>query len=410
MNELDALGVFALSVGIGLLLGLERERRPQAKAGLRTFALTALLGTGSALIAQQAPAPWLLPVGLLACALMMIAADRQSTEPADTTTTIALLLCFTYGAMLWHGHTRLTVALALATTSLLYFKTELHEVSHKLSRQDIVSFLQFAVITFIVLPLLPDTGYGPYQSLNPYRIWLIVVLIAGIGLAGYVALRLRGTEGGAALLGVLGGLISSTATTLVFARKVREEPDRESQSAFIVLIANLVLLVRLAFLATVLAPGALPSVAPMLALGMAAGVIVPLRLWRLAAGHASTQELPAKNPVELVPALSFGAIYAGSLVLTAWLSDAFGTKGIYALAPVLGLTDMDAITLSSLKLFNTQQLSGRELAIAIALALASNLIFKASIAGVVGGAVLARRIVLGFACVLAGLAAGVAIA
>ncbi len=408
MKEADAIYAFVVSLGIGLVLGLERERRPQAKAGLRTFALTALLGTACALLAEHAATPWLLPAGLIACALMMIAADRQSTEPADTTTTIAMLLCFAYGAMLWYGYTRLTVALALATTTLLYFKTELHEVSRHLSRQDMVSFLQFAVITFIVLPLLPDQGYGPYHALNPYRIWLIVVLIAGIGLAGYIALRLLGSDRGAALLGVLGGLISSTATALVFARKVRDEPQREKQAELIILVANLVLLVRLAFLAVVVAPSALRSLAPMLAAGLVAGAIVPLRIWRGGAGTASAHEMPAKNPVELLPALSFGCVYAATLVLTAWLQDAFGTAGLYAMAPVFGLTDMDAISLSALKLFVGHQLDGRSLAIALALALGANLVFKAAIARVVGGAALGRRIAIGFAWVLAGVGAGLA--
>lgn len=161
------------------------------------------MGTVCALLAERISSPWLLPGGFLALALMMISADRHSAGTAsvtDTKTTVTLLLCFGYGAMLWYGYSRLTVALALTTTTLLYFKTGLHEVSQHLSRQDIVSFLQFAVITFVVLPLLPDQCYGPYGALNPYRIWLMVVLIAGVGLAGYVALRWAGAKRGPALL------------------------------------------------------------------------------------------------------------------------------------------------------------------------------------------------------------------
>jgi uncharacterized membrane protein (DUF4010 family) len=409
MKELEAAYPFLVSLGVGLLLGLERERRPQAKAGLRTFTLVAVLGTACAMLGQIAASAWLLPAGLLACTLIMVAAERQSGGEADVTTTIALVLCFAYGAMLWEGYLRLTVALALATTALLYFKAELHAVSHKLSRSDMVSFLQFAVITFIVLPLLPDQGYGPYEAINPYRVWLMIVLITGIGLAGYVALRLLGTNHGAPLLGFLGGLVSSTATTFVFARQRGDAKGRVSAAQIIILVANLVLLVRIAFVTVVIAPGGLKSLAPALLLGLLAGLVVPWRIWRSQTTRPQSSELPAKNPVELLPALTFGAIYAGALILTAWLDDLFGTAGIYALAAVLGLTDMDAITLSALKLHGSKSLDGTQLTTAIVIALAANLAFKAGIARVLGGAELARPVMIGFASVLVGLAAGLGI-
>ncbi len=410
MKELEAAYAFAMSLGLGLLLGLERERRPGANAGLRTFALTALFGTACGMLAEHAASPWLLPAGLLACALVMIGADRQKAlGEADTTTTIALLLCFSYGAMLWYGYARLIVALALATTALLYFKTELHDVSHRLSRQDMVSFLQFAVITFVVLPMLPDQGYGPHGALNPFQIWLMVVLVAGIGLAGYIALRLAGPERGPPLLGLFGGLISSTATTLVFARKARVDRGRVGHAQIVILVANLVLLLRIAFVATLIAPLSLRSLAPMLALGLVAGSIVPLRLWRKNTSKGAANDLPARNPLELTAALSFGAIYAVALVLTAWLNDRFGASGMYALAPALGLTDMDAITLSALKLFSTEHLTHNQLANTLMLALSANLVFKASVARVVGGAELAGQVAIGFLAVLAGLGAGLAL-
>jgi uncharacterized membrane protein (DUF4010 family) len=412
MSELEAVYAFAVSLGVGLLLGLERQRKQDTLAGLRTFGLTAVLGTACAMLAERAGSPWLLPAGLLACALVMISADRQQKpEDADTTTTIALLLCFGFGAMLWYGHTRLTVALALATTALLYFKAELHGISSRLSRHDMISFLQFAVITFIVLPLLPDQGYGPYGALNPYQIWLMVVLIAGIGLAGYVALRMAGPERGPPLLGVLGGMISSTATTLVFARKARVEPRSVASAQLVILTANLVLLLRIAFVAALIAPSSWKVLIPTLGLGLIAGSLVPLRLWLQQRGSkASASDLPSRNPLELTVALSFGAIFAVALVLTAWLNDRFGAAGTYGLALILGLTDMDAITLSSLKLFGGGQLSPLELAITLVLALAANLVFKGAIARVVGGSKLARPVALGFVCVLAGLGGGLAIA
>ena len=401
---------YLTSLGVGLLMGLERERRPETKAGLRTFSLVAVLGTSCAMLAGLAASPWLLPAALLALAATMITADRQtpSPSPSDTTTTVALLLCFGYGAMLWYGQTQLTVALALATTALLYFKTELHEVSRHLSRQDMVSFLQFAVISCIVLPLLPDDGYGPYAALNPYRIWLMVVLVAGIGLAGYAALRIIGHRA-PPLLGLLGGLVSSTATTLVFSRNARAHAEKAESALVVVLTANLVLLVRIVIISVIVAPSVLRSIAIPLALALVAGASVAFRQWKPGAAHQPSESEAIKNPLEMNAALSFGAIYGIALLTTAWLNDRIGTVGVYVLAPVLGLTDMDAITLSTLKLFSDGGISAAQAAIALGLALGANVLFKAGIAYAAGGSAFGRRVIVGFLPVLAGLSLGLLI-
>ncbi len=410
-NDLTAITAFLTSLGLGLLMGLERERRPETKAGLRTFGLVAVLGTVCALLSQQAASPLLLPAALLALALVMIAADGQKSDAADapdTTTTVALLLCFGYGAMLWYGYTRLTVALALASTTLLYFKSELHAVSRHLTRQELLSFLQFVVISVIVLPLLPDRGYGPYGALNPYRLWLMVVLVAGISLAGYIALRFASARA-PHVLGILGGMISSTATTLVFSRRVRLDPSQAGSALLVILTANLVLLLRISVIAAVVAPAALQSLAPVLGMGLLAGAMPLLRLWRGSTTQQQDDALPMSNPLAMASALGFAAVYAIALVLTAWLHDKAGTLGIYAVAPVLGLTDMDAITLTAFKLYAGGQLQPLQVCITLVLALVANHLFKASIAGVVGGRFLGGRVMLGFLPVPAGLLLGLAL-
>ena len=133
-----------------------------------------------------------------------------------TTTILAALLCYGLGVMTWYGQSQLAVAIGITATALLQFKTELHGFSEKLSRQDVTSILQFGVLTFIILPLLPDRGYGPHDALNPYHIWLMVVLVSGVNLVGYLTLRLVAARQSVRLAGVAGGLVSSTATTLVY--------------------------------------------------------------------------------------------------------------------------------------------------------------------------------------------------
>jgi uncharacterized membrane protein (DUF4010 family) len=204
---LESIEAFLLALGIGMLLGLERERNPASRAGLRTFTLVCLLGTVGALLAERTASPWLLAAGLVLVGAMMIAAYQRQPDASDpgTTSVVALLLAFCYGAMVWYGYQTLAVMLAILTTVLLYFKAELQSVSKSLTRRDITSVLQFGVLSLVILPILPDRNFGPYDTLNPYQVWWMVVLISGLGLTGYAALRLIGQRHGAPLLGLIGG-------------------------------------------------------------------------------------------------------------------------------------------------------------------------------------------------------------
>ena len=200
VSGFEALPQFLTSLAIGLLIGLERERNPSAKAGLRTFALVAIFGTLAALLSAKLGTPWLLIAGLLAIAIMITAAYFNTPNEANdpgTTTVIALLLSYALGAMVWYGLAKLAVMLAIGITALLYFKPELRGLSQKMDRHDLLAVLQFAVLTFIVLPILPDQNYGPYAAVNPHQAWLMVVLISGISLSGYTALHAVGTRYGA---------------------------------------------------------------------------------------------------------------------------------------------------------------------------------------------------------------------
>jgi len=390
---LDALPAFATSLAIGLLIGLERERRPEAKAGLRTFALVSLFGTLSAMLSERLASPWILAVALLTTGLMIIAAylqdDSTKTDPG-TTTVAAVQVAFCLGAVVWFGQGTLAVMLAIVATVLLYFKAELKGLTERLTRTDLVSILQFAVLSFVVLPILPDRSYPPFDALNPHQVWLMVVLIAGVSLAGYIALRVFGPRAGAPLLGVLGGLVSSTATTTVYARHARSQDNMVALSVVVILLANLVVLVRIGVLMAVAAPRVLPALLPVLASALAFGFAATLLRWRGIKSGGATPMPQVTNPTEMRTALAFGAAYALVLVLAAALNNAFGAEGLYVVALVSGLTDVDAITLSSARLFELGQLQSREATVAVTLALLSNLGFKLGIVMVVGGGRLAR--------------------
>ena len=406
-NGLEYLPAFAISLAIGLLVGLERERSPAAKAGLRTFGLVTMLGTLLALLSERTGSAWLLATGLIAVGGMIISAylDGDEDEDPGTTTEAALLLCFALGAVVWYGYGTLAIMLAITMTILLHYKQELQSMTKSLSRDDLQSVLQFAVLSFIVLPILPDHDYGPYDTLNPYQTWWMVVLISGVSLAGYVALRIVGQRYGAPLLGFLGGLVSSTATTLVYARHGRNGA-MSGLAVVVILIANLVVLVRLSVVSGLVSPSILPHLLPVLASGFVLGAVGAFYWWR---SMSRVGELPMpeiKNPTEIKTALSFGVLYAVVLLLAAWLSDIAGSRGLYLLAFASGLTDLDAISLSSLRLFEQGKLPADQAVIAIAIAYLSNIAFKFGLLAFVGGKALAQRAALGIGAVAVGIGIG----
>ena len=405
----ETLQAFATSIGIGLLIGLERERQSDLKAGLRTFALVGLLGCLCALLAQATDSGWILAAGMLAIAAMMIAAhvsDPLDTGDPGTTSVVALMVCYALGAVVWFGHTSTAVMLAIATTVLLYFKAQLHGISKNLTHIDLLSILQFGVLALVILPILPDKDFGPYQALNPHNIWWMVVLISGVSLAGYAALRLTGAQHGAALIGLFGGFASSTATTMIFARHARANVDLARTAMVVILLANIVVMVRLGLVSFAVAPTIVEQLFGVLGCGIALGVAATLWGWRQLAGGDALPMPNVTNPTEIKTALTFGGLYALILVLSAWLQDVAGNRGFYLLALASGLTDVDAITLSSLRMFSMEKLTAAQTITAITLATLSNLAFKTGLVVVIGGAALARRTLPGLAAIAAGLVGG----
>ena len=410
-NGIELLPRFLTSIAIGLLIGLERERNPSAKAGLRTFALVALFGALMGMLGEQLDIPWLVAAGLIAVGLTIIAAylgdepDKPQDDPG-TTTVIALLLCYALGVMVWLDMSELAVMLAIGITALLYFKPELRGFSQRLTRRDLVAVLQFAVLTFIVLPILPDQNYGPYAAFNPHQAWLMVVLISGISLAGYTALHLIGTRYGAPLLGFFGGLMSSTATTLIYAKHGKAGAGASRLAALVIVVASIVVMLRLLMEVAVVSMQALPSLAPVFAGGVLAGTLAAVYAWRQTDKGEALLMPETRNPAELHSALGFGLLYVIVLIGSAWMSDLAGSQGLYAVALASGLTDVDAITISSLRLFNLQQLSEQQTVIAITLALLANVAFKFGMVLFIGGRALARQVAIGFGAIACGVLPG----
>ncbi|MFM9970421.1 MAG: MgtC/SapB family protein [Burkholderiales bacterium] len=408
-SELALLPEFASALAIGLLMGLERERHPNARAGLRTFAIVALCGAAAATLERSLHTPGLIAIGLAVVGMMMIAsyahpgALAADAEPG-TTTIAAAVACYLFAVMALGGWLHLSVMLAILATALLYFKAELGGFARGLERRDLVSMLQFAVVAFVVLPLLPDSDMGPFGAINPRQIWWMVVLISGLSLAGYVALRFAGSGESAALLGILGGLVSSTATTLAYSRYSRSGEVYAALGRTVILTANLVVLARLTVLTAVVAPTVLGEIAPLLGGGFFAGVLVLVFTLRGNNGSVPLELPKITNPAELRTALSFAALYGAILLLGAAVTNEAGSSGIYLVAAASGLADVDAITLSSLRLAGMGTLTTAQTASAIAIAVTANVVFKLGVVRVAGSAALLRQCLPGLAAVPAGIA------
>lgn len=405
-QERSYLAQFATSLAIGLLIGLERERSPAARAGLRTFALVAMFGTLAAMLSFKAQTPWLLICGLLLVGIMVIASyrdKRDAPEDPGTTTVAAILICYGLGAMVWYEESTLAVMLAIITTILLYFKTELQGITQNLTRKDLISILQFAVLSFIILPILPDKNYGPFDAFNPYQIWLMIVLISGVSLVGYIALRFVGQRYGAVLLGVLGGLASSTAITLMFSRRASKNPDFVNLAAIVILLGNLTAQLRPVLISAIIFPVVVPDLLLVLGGGFLLGLISALFWWQEFSQQQIIPMPDTKNPAELTTAMGFGLLYAAVLFLSGWLSDIAGSSGLYAVAIISGLVKVDAVTLSSLRLLELGKLGIAEIVIAITLATIANLIFKLGLAFFVGNTSLVKRCTTGTIAIIAGM-------
>jgi uncharacterized membrane protein (DUF4010 family) len=404
----EALGI---SLGLGLLVGLQREWAGSRIAGVRTFPLITLLGTVSQLIGEVTGV-WIVAAALIGLVITTATANfmalkQDGARGTGLTTEVAIVLMFIIGAYAAVGPPAVTLALGATVAVLLHLKGGLHGFASKIGETDMRAIMLFAAIAFIVLPVLPDANYGPWGVWNPRNIWLVVVLVVGISLGGYVAYKVLGAGAGAILGGILGGLISSTATTVSYSRRAAAAPTLAHASLLVIMLATAVMYLRLIVLVAVMAPGFLGAAGPPLAFLTALAIAISAAAWLLA-GHSNGQLPEQDNPTELKSALVFAVLYAIVLLAVAAGRRVAGESGIYVVSAISGLTDTAAITLSNARLVQWGELAVSVGWRAILVAVIANLIFKGGVVAVLGSRRLAAMVIAGFA--LHALAAGAVIA
>ncbi len=370
-----------VAILIGILIGLDRERSEVRKArqlfaGVRTFPLVALSGAVPVLLVQDV-GPSLLAVSLLAIAAIAVVSYIRSSATGDigATTEVAAVATFLLGALAGAGQLVVAGASGVAVAVLLVAKPKLEAFSHALTEEELAAALELAVITVIVLPLLPRRGYGPWQVLNPFEIWMVVVLVTALSFVGFIAMRLLGERRGMAVTGAVGGLVSSTAVTMAMAGRARETDSLGRAAAVAAVVASSIMPIRVAVLAGAVNVGILPRLLPVVFVMALAGLVAAWVLSRRRPEEPAESGTQIRNPFSLRAALSFAVIYALVLLVVRGATEYFGTGGTYVAASLSAVADVDAVTIAFSRL-GPGATAWRDPAAAVTVAAVTNTLVK----------------------------------
>ncbi len=393
-----------VSACLGALVGLIRQWSDQKDSpdeavdfgGVRTYTFWAILGCLGAFLAEKAAAA-VLPVLLGAVAAHLTALHFRgpaNVRPGSTAFAASLLTCL-LGALVWWGQTQAAILVAATTAVMIGLKQPIHAWTRTFSVDDIRATLQFIAITGVVLPLVPNQSYGPFAAFNPNATWLMVVLISGLGFVGYIMMRLLGAKAGIAITGLVGGLASSTATTLAFSRRSREDPGLSASYALAVVVACTVMLARILVVVGLLNRELAVSLILPFVLMAVPGAGFALWVWLRSRREQGAVDTPAlHNPLSLGVAIKFGLIYAAVAFLVK-AATGLGLQGsLLPLSFVSGLTDMDAISLLMANSRNDASVAAPLATQCVIMAGVGNSVLKGGFALALGSPALRRQVTL----------------
>jgi uncharacterized membrane protein (DUF4010 family) len=412
----------ATALAVGILVGLEREqKRPEHPrsmfGGVRTYPIVALIGALSALLQQMSAwLPLVVLAGVIVLVAISYASDVKTHDDHGVTTEASVIATLLLG-MLAASHdalqpieTRLllVIALGVVMTFLLSSKTWLHGIASRVSQDDFAATVKFLIVAAVVLPLLPRHAMGPWNAINPFNVGLMVVTISGLSFIGYVAMRWLGPGRGLLASAALGGLVSSTAVTMSFSGRAKQNPALVPVAAGAIGIACTVMSIRVIVLVAIADPPLVTHVAIPAALSALGAAIGALLTYRKLDGDLALDGVTVENPFELGTAIRFGIVFALILLATSAAQHYLGDRGLYLASAIGGTTDVDAVTLSTARLAR-DTVPAEVATIAILIAVAVNTTVKSSMALVLGTRALGRRAFAIGGLIVAGAAAGLAI-
>ncbi|RLS80419.1 MAG: MgtC/SapB family protein [Planctomycetota bacterium] len=398
MATLPIFEDLGISLLLGLLVGLQRQHVQSPLGGIRTFPLVTVFGTVCALLAATYGG-WVVGIGLMGVVATAVVGKVTNPDQGDDhtglTTAVAMPLMYAVGAYLVNGDWSVAVAVGGTVAILLEMKLQLHGIVARLGDADIKAIMQFVLISFIILPVLPNQTYGWYDVLNPREIWWMVVLVVAMSLGGYIVWKFFGQHAGTVLGGILGGTISSTATAVSFARRSRLAPSSVRAASTVIMISTTVSFVRVAIEMAVVGHVAMLKAVVPLAVLIVSGLFLCLFEW-LGSRKEAEAISQQTNPTALKSALVFGTLYAIILFAVAATKVHFERTGLFVVAALSGLTDMDAITLSTSRMVSAGRLTADTGWKVIISAVMANLIFKAALVAMLGDRKLFIRVAILF--------------
>ncbi len=401
--DLKLLQALGTALFIGALVGTERTKHQKNEgfAGLRTFILFAELGAVLGWLSVTLRSQALFATGLVCVTLVVAVAyivqKRTPEDSSGTTTEISAIVVYVLGGLSMTGYATLAVALGITTAALLATKETLHQGVKRINQVELLATLRLLFASFIVLPLLPARPIDPWGAINLHKLWLLVILISALSMVGYIAVRALGAARGVLVTGFFGGIVSSTAATLTFARQSRETPNSGYALVAGTLISWTVMFLRVIVLVAVLRWSLLRMViVPLVLLSLIGGGLCFLALRRAHSEFGTTALLPREasfqNPFKLMSAVKFALVFATILLASKLVMRYAPGGGLYWLSAIAGSTDVDALVLSIAELGHNDLSMNVVLVRSILIASIANTIFKFGLAAFLGAKPLMRML------------------
>ncbi|ATQ67043.1 MULTISPECIES: MgtC/SapB family protein [Methylosinus] len=397
METLELFRRLSVALGIGLLIGLERgwqaraDEEGERAAGLRTHALAALLGAVWGAIGDQTGIGGAVSLGLAfvvysAAMALFRYRETERDETFGATTVVGAMLAFALGAYAMIGDIQVAGAAGVATASLLALKRATHGWLRRITWDELRSGLILLAMTVVLLPLLPDRALDPWGAVNPFRIWLLTVMIACLSFFGYVVIKATGGASGVAMTGIAGGLASSTAATVTLAKLAREHVEHRPLFVGGALLSGATMTLRVLAIVALVDRSMLSTLAPPFACAAVVMIAAALLFMRRAmTAPAQDESFAPHNPLDMGVVVKFGLLLTAISALSRLATHFAGAAGAYVLAAISGLADVDAITLSMADL-DRSAIPMETAAKAIGLAVAVNTLAKCALTFWIGGA------------------------
>jgi uncharacterized membrane protein (DUF4010 family) len=429
MINLTLLQPFFIALFLGALLGFERSFTSRMEheeldfiGGIRTYALVSLFGSLASFLGEKYMIEILLFsfLGIIILIAISYYISYSKHDESGITTEVSMLICFLIGVTVQKNHLVLALFIAIVSTAVLYLKRYMQRLGEKIENEDIRGTLLFALVTFVILIFDPDynfymkdivimgtgimeryPGLADVKVINPFTVWLMVVLISAIGFSGYIAIKILGSRKGIGLTGFLGGLASSTATTVTFSKRSSESghDDLYGSYALAVLLACSTMFPRIIVEIVVINPALMPKLIIVMGFMTLAGFSFCLVLWKKSR-EKKVSDVALKNPFSLMPAVKFGLVFALIIFLARVTEVLAGDSGVYIISILTGLSDVDPITLTMSQISRDDPTKMNQATVAITLAAFSNTVMKAGMAFVLGSKKFRKTVLMGFGVII----------